>query len=283
MALSRGILSSAGTCVAFTGTGADIDPVIVVSGAPTIAWEFGDGQQSSLADPGLISFGSAATRDHRLWVGDWSAVTQFVLDSDNLTKLENLQLLTALTYLDCRANSISVLDVSALTALTYLYCYNNSISVLDVSALTNLSYLYCYDNSISVLDVSALTALTVLACNTNALSVLDVSALTALTYLDCYSNSISVLDVSALTALTYLDCGNNSISVLDVSALTALTTLYCGNNSMASGAVDDVLIALDTNGLLNGACYINGNAVPGPDGLAAKANLIAKGWTCVTS
>ena len=237
-----GILSSARTYIAFTGTGADIDPVIVVGGAPNIAWEFGDGQESSLANPGLISFGGAATREHRLKVDNWSAVTQFVIDTDNITKLDNLQLLTSLTSLSCHINAISVLDVSALTLLTDLYCAINSISVLDVSALTSLTVLYCANNS------------------------------------------ISVLDVSALTLLTYLNCYDNAISVLDVSALTSLSVLYCNDNGMASGAVDNVLVALDANGQINGTCYIHGtNAAPGAPGLAAKANLIAKGWTCVTS
>ncbi|MBU0959786.1 MAG: hypothetical protein KKB31_07605 [Nanoarchaeota archaeon] len=279
-----GILSSARTYIAFTGTGADIDPVIVVGGAPNIAWEFGDGQESSLANPGLISFGGAATREHRLKVDNWSAVTQFVIDTDNITKLDNLQLLTSLTSLSCHINAISVLDVSALTLLTDLYCAINSISVLDVSALTSLTVLYCANNSISVLDVSALTLLTYLNCYDNAISVLDVSALTSLTYLSCPTNSISVLDVSALTLLTTLYCYDNAISVLDVSALTSLSVLYCNDNGMASGAVDNVLVALDANGQINGTCYIHGtNAAPGAPGLAAKANLIAKGWTCVTS
>ena len=42
-----------------------------------------------------------------------------------------------------------MLDVHALTALTYLQCAGNSISVLDVHALTSLTDLRCYNNSMN--------------------------------------------------------------------------------------------------------------------------------------
>ncbi len=143
-----------------------------------------------------------------------------------------------LTYLECRSNSLTSLDVSGLTSLANLYCRSNNLTSLDVSGLTSLTYLYCNNNSITSLDVSGLTALIQLSCNNNSITSLDVSGLTSLTYLYCNNNSITSLDVSGATSLTYLYCHNNSLTgLLDVSGATSLTYLYCHNNSL-TGLLD---------------------------------------------
>lgn len=53
---------------------------------------------------------------------------------------------TALTYLNCYYNQLSVLDVSRNIALATLYCDDNQLSALDVSQNTALTNLYCYNN-----------------------------------------------------------------------------------------------------------------------------------------
>jgi hypothetical protein len=59
--------------------------------------------------------------------------------------------------------------------------------------------------------------------------------------------------------------------------------------SLSQQSVDNILISLDAAGQVNGSVdtsSISGfgsNSPPGPSGLAAKANLIAKGWTVTTN
>jgi Leucine-rich repeat (LRR) protein len=45
-----------------------------------------------------------------------------------ITDLTGIEAFTALTYLDCRYNELTSLDVSKNTALTELYCYENQLT-----------------------------------------------------------------------------------------------------------------------------------------------------------
>jgi hypothetical protein len=57
---------------------------------------------------------------------------------------------------------------------------------------------------------------------------------------------------------------------------------HCALNQTS---VDNILVSLDTAGQSNGVVGISGgtSAAPGAAGLAAKANLIAKGWSVSTN
>jgi PKD repeat protein len=79
-----------------------------------------------------------------------------------------------LTYLDCRSNQLTNLDVSGNTALTILKCYFNQLTSLDVSANTTLTYLDCNSNQLGALDIKANEALKSLNCASNQLTSLDV-------------------------------------------------------------------------------------------------------------
>jgi hypothetical protein len=52
------------------------------------------------------------------------------------------------------------------------------------------------------------------------------------------------------------------------------------NCGLDQAGVDNILVSIDTAGQINGSLgFGSGNSAPGPAGLAAKANLIAKGWS----
>jgi hypothetical protein len=57
------------------------------------------------------------------------------------------------------------------------------------------------------------------------------------------------------------------------------------NCALNQTSVDNILVSLDTAGQSNGVVNLNGgtSSAPGTAGLAAKANLIAKGWTVFTN
>jgi Leucine-rich repeat (LRR) protein len=58
----------------------------------------------------------------------------------NISNLTGIEAFTALTYLDCRVNQLTSLDVSQNTALTLLSCEGNQLTSLDVSQNTALTW-----------------------------------------------------------------------------------------------------------------------------------------------
>jgi Leucine-rich repeat (LRR) protein len=156
---------------------------------------------------------------------------------DNISNLTGIEAFTALTYLDCRVNQLSSLDVSQNTALTELQCDNNQLTSLNVSQNTALTYLYCYDNQLSSLNVSQNTALTYLVCHSNQLSSLDVSQNTALTLLSCHSNQLSSLNVrnGNNTNFGFFAFGNPNLTCIDVDNVAYSTANWTiANNNIDS-------------------------------------------------
>ena len=156
--------------------------------------------------------------------------TTLHVKSRGIKSLRGIEFFLKLTYLDCRSNQLTELDVSKNTALEILYCSSNQLTELDVTGNTALTYLDCHSNQLTELDVSKNTALEILDCRSNQLTELDVSKNTALEYLSCDSNQLTELDVSKNTALEYLSCDSNQLTELDVSKNTALEILYCSSN-----------------------------------------------------
>ena len=168
----------------------------------------------------------------------FTALTYLNCRSNQLTSL-NVSNNTALTYLNCTWNQLTSLDVNDCTALTELQCEENQLTTLDVSKHTALTTLYCFDNQLASLDISGCTALTTLILTAfngspNPLTSIDVSGCTALTSLDCASSQLASLDVRSCTALIYLKCSGNQLTSLDVSNNTALTTLNCSANQLST-------------------------------------------------
>tara|TARA_B100001057_G_scaffold331021_1_gene331342 strand:- start:225 stop:2672 length:2448 start_codon:yes stop_codon:yes gene_type:complete len=71
----------------------------------------------------------------------------------NIYDLTGIEHFTALTYLSCRNNQITSLDLSQNIALEELYCYNNYIIDLDLSQNINLYRLHCANNYLRRLNV----------------------------------------------------------------------------------------------------------------------------------
>ena len=75
------------------------------------------------------------------------AESSMVLNGRSVADLTGLERFTHLTYLDCRDNQLTTLDVSNLPHLSQLYCQNNQLVMLDVTG-TDLYELQCYGNQI---------------------------------------------------------------------------------------------------------------------------------------
>ena len=158
----------------------------------------------------------------------------------------NITITGNISYLDCRSNELTKLDVSRNTKLSTLWCGDNQLTELDVSGVTALKVLNCCSNSLTQLDVSRNMALAGLDCYYNQLTSLDVSRNTALFWLDCNNNQLTTLDVSRNTELTDLRCYDNQLTKLDVRN-TALTRLYCQYNQLTTSALNNLFRALPEN------------------------------------
>ena len=118
--------------------------------------------------------------DNCVSYGEIKNIENIVCESEGITSLEGIEYFTALTYLNCRDNELTQLDVSKNLALTSLDCNNNQLTQLDVSKNIELSELYCGYNRLTQLDVSKNIELTELYCNNYQLTQLDVSKNTKL-------------------------------------------------------------------------------------------------------
>ena len=139
-----------------------------------------------------------------------------------------------LTYLDCRENSLTSLDVSKCTGLIYLRCNDNLLTNLDASKCTQLEQLFCYKNTLSGLNVSTMPKLRMLSCDRNSLTSLDISKCTLLELASCYDNLLTSLDVSKCPQMEIVNCANNLLTSLNVSMLSKLTNLRCDRNSLTT-------------------------------------------------
>jgi Leucine-rich repeat (LRR) protein len=73
-------------------------------------------------------------------------------DNALLTRI-NLSAALALSYLDCRNNSLTELETLYNPLLENLYCQNNQIKALDLSQNLNLAFLKSNDNQLETLDL----------------------------------------------------------------------------------------------------------------------------------
>jgi Leucine-rich repeat (LRR) protein len=219
------------------------------------------------------SMGDGIANNNYVLTANIENVTQLNINNLNISNLTGIEDFTALTYLDCGNNALTILDLSNNPNLTFLNCYqngtlsylnitqnplletlrcaSNSLTELDVSNNLQLVHLAAYQNDISVLDISQNTQLMFLSIHRNNLSVLDVTSNSQLEELLCSNNQLTQLDVTNNSNLNSLSCSTNNISELDLSQNTQLRTLLAYNNDLTN-------LNLDGNNLLE-RVWVNGN------------------------
>jgi hypothetical protein len=107
------------------------------------------------------------------------------------------------------------------------------------------------------------------------------------------STQIASLNLTGCSSLAgigvYFSGGDiSTLTTITVTTLPALISAdFCGSAgaSLNVASVNALLIALDANGLNNGAVNVSGgtSAAPTGAGITAKNNLIGKGWTVTTN
>ena len=100
-----------------------------------------------------LSMGNTIANDNYVTTANINTVTNLEVKLSTIADLTGIEDFTALTYLNCRHNLLTTIDVSQNTALTELHCQDNLLTSLNVSNNTALEGLYCSDNQLTSLDV----------------------------------------------------------------------------------------------------------------------------------
>ena len=101
----------------------------------------------------LINLGYDSVLDDYVVTANINVVTSLYFWVQGISDLTGIENFTALTYLNCRHNLLTTIDVSQNNALTELHCQDNLLISLNVSSNTALEGLYCSDNQITSLDI----------------------------------------------------------------------------------------------------------------------------------
>ena len=178
------------------------------------------------------------------------------IENANLTSLNGIASLTALTDLTIRGTILTASDVAMIGALPNLQKLTlENCSLSSIANLAGAQKLVDLDLSGNIIrEISALASMPKLQrldLSRNAVNDLtQLSGLTALVELDLSYNSVpSLAPLASCTALTVLDASHNAIGVLDgVEKLTALTNLSVAYNNITDAnllAGNTALVSLD--------------------------------------
>ena len=172
--------------------------------------------------------------------GEVSYPEAIVADSLNVNhkgihSIEGLKAFVNITFLDCSANEISEMDLSANSLLEVLICHNNKFSSYDFSVCPQLVFLDCSGNLFASLDLKGNALLQELHCQNNRnLSALDASVCPSLSLLWCYDSPVASLNLTGLSSLKALDCHNCCLEILDIVSCNTLEHLDCSCNTIST-------------------------------------------------
>lgn len=178
----------------------------------------------------LIDLGYDDVLDNYVNTSAIDTIIELHITNQLISDLTGIENFLQLTYLDCRYNSLTSLDVSNNFNLENLFCNNNQITDIDLTNNDSLVWLQIPYNNLSTLDVSANEKLEKLNCEFS--NIINLNLNDSLEYLYCFYNQISTLNISNNHNLVYLACNNNEMSTLDVSHLQNLDELYCSGNQL---------------------------------------------------
>jgi hypothetical protein len=191
--------------------------------------------------------------------------------------------------------SFPLLDTSSGTSFSYAW-YNcsslTSFPLLDTSSGTSFSYAWFNCSSLTsfpLLDTSSGTNFYNawrFCSSLLSFPLLDVSNGTNFSFAwrSCSSlTSFPLLDTSSGTnfgnAWAYCSSLTSFPSnAFDINIATNYTDSFLSTN-LTTQSIDDILVSLDTSGIINGTFTQSGGQAPSAVGLAAIANLTTKGWT----
>ncbi len=155
------------------------------------------------------------------------------LDGHHIEDLTGIEHFSSLSFLNCKNNQLTKLDLRGNPLLYGLYCDGNPLTSLDLSGNPVLSSLSCNSSDLTELDLSHNPALTWLRCEGYGLASLDLTYNEELEELYCGGNGFGTLDISRQKKLRILSCGDSQLTALDLSHNPLLEKLECAGNELS--------------------------------------------------
>jgi uncharacterized protein YjbI with pentapeptide repeats len=229
---------------------------------------------------------------------------EFLNVSGTNTELINLSDLSLLTYIGLYQYQNSNISFSGLTNLETIDANESLFQAdVDLSDCLNLVYAYFYSSQITSFTAQNLPLLNVAFLgNTQFLNYVNISGCDALENLNITMSSVVTINVTDCTGnigyfnfhdlpqLTTVDISNcieveevsiqqsPNLSSINIDGCVDINNLYTVGTALTAEDHDELLIALDANGLENG--YFNSVLVGRTSASdVAYNNLIDKGWT----
>tara|TARA_R110000823_G_scaffold52940_5_gene130834 strand:+ start:795 stop:3356 length:2562 start_codon:yes stop_codon:yes gene_type:complete len=172
--------------------------------------------------------------DGEIQVSEAEAVNELILYDKNIADLTGIEAFINISWLDCRKNLLTELDVSQNINLTYLDVSFNLLTSLDVTNNPQLTRLNCAKNQLTTLDTSQNINLEVFYCYANLLTSLDVSQNTLLNWFFCYENQLTSLDISQNGELEFLYAFTNQLTDIDLGNNINLEEIIIAQNQLTS-------------------------------------------------
>lgn len=282
--------------IQITTTGQTFQPIIAVSGSPTILWSYDDGTTSSSATPASKDFGSAGTHITTLRVTPWSALDELNVgySNDDGGSLEYLDYLPAQHVSEIKGMEIIAPYLKRFAA-SRCNSIDNTITSLNFDNFVNLTDIECFSlstlASISLKNLPSLTRLCVEAC---ALTSLDLSEIPNLGDLRgaLQGGASFAVNWGPINKLWHICIHSNKFNettrIQPWSQFPLLRETYYDNNNLTSAEVDSMLTAIDSfgtswSGQSPFISVAGTNAAPSATGLTAVTNLQSRGWTVTHS
>jgi hypothetical protein len=283
------------------------NPTITKSGT-TATWNYGDGSALDVTNSPSHVYSVPKEKTGYIEVDSFANVSGLSMIDDDINDILDLTDLIAITTVEIEDNLVldGILNPTHNIA-TVKYSVKNSplITSLDVSGLTKLGAIFSFN------DCTALTTVTNGVSNElfteyngwdcDLTGILDVSGYTRLGGSFAVNGNANLTDIvipSSSETFTYFWAFDTSCGYLNftqIPNMTEINNCHIALGNMSGTTVTDInhmLVDLDTNstGAFTGrAIFMDGtNPAPdgssgGYDGLTAKANLIAKGFTVTTN
>jgi hypothetical protein len=187
---------------------------------------------------------------------------------------------SSLMIFDCHRNFVSSLP-NFPVSMSYIDCSNNLLTSINLPL--TLSYLNCSDNNIYSLPTTLSSGLTILLADNNNLHTLPSSFPNTIVTMSLdHNNSFASFNPTLPTSLTYL-----SVNYCNIGGIGSLSNIPVGvlylsarNCNLSTGATDNIVNTLISNGLSSGYLDVRGNNPLSP-GTKGNINsiLIPLGWT----
>lgn len=211
------------------------------------------------------------------------------INGDNQIQISEANSYSGSLYL----NNLGINDltgIASFTNVTYLYCKHNNLTYLDVSQNINLIILECSFNNLINLNISNNTNLSHLICGNNKLKELNLNQNTQLEFLFCSFNKIENLFLTNNVNLKSFHCYNNNLKRLDIANNnnTAITAFHAINNpnltciQTDSGFTPPSSWLKDNNAVYNGNCNYTAIALPPQKGFPAPSPMFKKANTDIS-